>query len=129
MVWCCRASRWRRSGRLDCPDKVLRIAAGRTQMGKGTRFLQPPTASVLLVAAGVLALAIFVFDTVTPFGMAVAVLYVLVVLIAGAFMQGRGILLTSAGCAALTVLSYGLSHEAATPIDALVRCVMSLSAI
>jgi len=98
-------------------------------MGKGSRFLQPPTASVLLVAAGVLALAIFVFDTVTPFGMAVAVLYVLVVLIAGAFMQGRGILLTSAGCAALTVLSYGLSHEATTPIDALVRCVMSLSAI
>src|SRR5215475_10100091 len=98
-------------------------------MGKGSRFLQPPTASVLLVAAGVLALAIFVFDTVTPFGMAVAVLYVLVVLIVGAFMQGRGILLTSAGCAALTVLSYGLSHEATTPIDALVRCVMSLSAI
>jgi len=64
--------------------------------------------ALVLVAAAVLAAAIFIFDTVTPYGMAIAVLYVIVVLIAGSFLPPRGILVTAAACAALTVLSYVL---------------------
>jgi PAS domain S-box-containing protein len=86
-------------------------------------------ASLTLVAATVLAVAIFAFDTITPFGMAIAVLYVLVLLIAGSFLQRRGILLTALGCAALTALSYVLQHGDSSPIDSFGRCLMSLSAI
>jgi two-component system sensor kinase FixL len=61
--------------------------------------------------------------------MAVAVLYVAVVLIAGNFLQRRGVLITAAACAVLTVLSYVLSHGGDHPTDSFVRCLMSLSAI
>jgi len=83
----------------------------------------------VLVAAAVLAAAIFIFDTVTPYGMAIAVLYVIVVLVAGSFLPPRGILVTAAACAALTVLSYELQHADVNPADSLGRALMSLSAI
>jgi two-component system, LuxR family, sensor kinase FixL len=85
--------------------------------------------ALLLVAAAALAAAVFVFDTVTPYGMAIAVLYVIVVLIAGGFLSSRGILLTAAACCALTVLSYVLQHGDSKPDDSLGRALMSLSAI
>lgn len=85
--------------------------------------------ALVLVAAAVLAAAIFIFDTVTPYGMAIAVLYVIVVLVAGSFLPPRGILVTAAACAALTVLSYVLQHADVNPADSLGRALMSLSAI
>jgi len=85
--------------------------------------------ALVLVAAAVLAAAIFIFDTVTPYGMAIAVLYVIVVFIAGSFLPPRGILVTAAACAALTVLSYVLQHGDVNPADSLGRALMSLSAI
>jgi two-component system, LuxR family, sensor kinase FixL len=83
----------------------------------------------LLVAMGLLALGIFVFDTATPYGFAVAVLYVLVVLMAASFNRRSDVLLVSAGCMLLTVLSYFLSHGTAFTEAPLVRAIMSLSAI
>ncbi|MGA8689270.1 MAG: PAS domain-containing protein [Methyloceanibacter sp.] len=74
------------------------------------------------------ATAIFVIDTFTPLGIAVAVLYVVVVLMAGRFLQRRGVLLVSAACIALTVLSYALQHGA-TYGPPFVRCLVSLLAI
>lgn len=44
------------------------------------------------------------------------------------FLQRRGVLLVGLGCMALTVVSYLLSHGLTTD-TALVRCLMSLSAI
>src|SRR5215510_10892379 len=85
--------------------------------------------ALVLVAAAVLAAAIFIFDTVTPYGMAIAVPYVIVVFIAGSFLPPRGILVTAAACAALTVLSYVLQHGDVNPADSLGRALMSLSAI
>src|SRR5262245_65992109 len=85
--------------------------------------------ALVLVAAAVIAAAIFIFDTVTPYGMAIAVLYVIVVLIAGSFLPPRGILVTAAACAALIVLSYVLQHADVNPADSLGRALMSLSAI
>jgi PAS domain S-box-containing protein len=83
---------------------------------------------VLPVAAGVFALAIFIVDTFTPLDLAIAVLYVVVVLMAANFCRRRGLLLVGMACLALTLLSYFLSHEPAAD-TALVRCLMSLSAI
>jgi two-component system, LuxR family, sensor kinase FixL len=83
---------------------------------------------LLPAIAGAFALGIFVFDTATTLDIAIAVLYVVVVLLSAMFLQRRGVLIVASGCMALTVLAYVLSHhiEADT---ALVRVVMSLSAI
>ena len=86
------------------------------------------TSSFLPIAAAAFAIAIFIVDTVTTLDIAVAVLYVVVVLMAANFLQRRGVLLVGLGCMALTVVSYLLSHGL-TGDTALVRCLMSLSAI
>jgi PAS domain S-box-containing protein len=83
---------------------------------------------MLPIAAGAFAVGIFVIDTFTPLEVAVAVLYVVVVVMAANFFQRRGILLVSIGCLALTVLSYLLEHGPTTG-SALGRCLMSISAI
>jgi len=68
--------------------------------------LAPWLRSALLPSvAGLLAIGIFIFDTFSPLQFAVAVLYVVVVLIAATRYQRRGVLIAASGCAALTVLS------------------------
>jgi two-component system sensor kinase FixL len=86
------------------------------------------TSSFLPIVAAAFAIAIFLVDTVTTLDIAVAVLYVVVVLMAANFLERRGVLLVGLGCMALTVVSYLLSHGL-TADTALVRCLMSLSAI
>jgi PAS domain S-box-containing protein len=61
--------------------------------------------------------------------MAIAVLYVVVIIMAGTFLRQRGILIAAAVCVALTMLSYALQHGNTNPADSLGRCLMSLSAI
>lgn len=82
----------------------------------------------LTIFAGALALAIFLVDTLSPLGFAVAVLYVVVVsLVAN---QGRRqVLLTAASCTGLTLLSYLLVHGLALEGTPPIRVVMSLGAI
>jgi PAS domain S-box-containing protein len=86
------------------------------------------SAPVLLGFAGMLAIAIFVIDTLTTLDIAIAVLYVVVVLLAANVLQRRGVLLVSSGCMALTVVAYLLSHRVAAD-TALDRCLVSLVAI
>jgi two-component system sensor kinase FixL len=83
---------------------------------------------VLPVLAGVFAIAIFTLDTATPFDIAIAVLYVVVVLMAANFCQRRGVMLVAAGCLGLTLTSYLFQHQIAAD-TALVRFLMSASAI
>ena len=64
------------------------------------------------MVVGLLAIGIFVVDTFILLPDAVAVLYVVVVLLSVAFLQWRGVLLVSLGCAALAVLGYLLQHGA-----------------
>ena len=91
--------------------------------------IQDDAASPLLaVAAVAFAVAIFIVDTFTPLGIAVAVLYVVVVLMAGSFFQRRGVLFVGATCVVLTALSYVLQHGE-TYGPALVRCLVSIAAI
>src|SRR5467141_2758869 len=69
------------------------------------------TSSLLPVVAVAFAIGIFVVDTVTPLEAAVAVLYVVVIMLASNFLPRRGVLLTAATCLVLTALSFLLTHE------------------
>ena len=80
------------------------------------------------VMAGTLALGIFLVDTFVALSGAVAVLYVIVVLMVARHLSRRGILTVSAACLAMTVLSYLLQHPVALNA-ALLRALMSLGAI
>ncbi len=80
------------------------------------------------LAAGTAA-AIFAFDTFSPFGMAVAVLYVLVVLMVAGFAGRRGIVAATIGCVLLATSSYLVGHADDFPQDATARLLVSLAAI
>jgi two-component system sensor kinase FixL len=106
----------------------MTVSGGASEAG-----LKAPAAALggsplLPILAGAFALGIFVFDTATTLDIAVAVLYVVVVLLSANFLQRRGVLIVASGCMALTVLSYVLSHHIAAD-TALVRAIMSLLAI
>ena len=86
-------------------------------------------APILPFVAGALAVAIFAIDTLVPLDSAIAALYGIVVLLAANYFQDRGVILwVSAGCLALTVLSFLVQHSL-TADAALVRCLVSLLAI
>jgi len=86
------------------------------------------TSTILPVAAAVLASAIFFIDTVTDLEIAVAVLYVAVVLMSVGFCRKRGVLLVASGCMTLTIVSYFLT-SAGAPEAGLINCGISLLAI
>ena len=86
------------------------------------------TSSFVLVGAIALTIGIFIIDTATTLDIAIAVLYVVVVFVAANFLQRRGVLLVAAGCVALAVLSFLLSHGLSAD-TALVRCFVSIAAI
>lgn len=76
-----------------------------------------------------LALTVFVIDTFTDIESAIAVLYVLVLLLAATALSRRGILRVAAGCALLAVLSFFLSHWHDMDLSTVLRCGVSLAAI
>ena len=84
--------------------------------------------SVLPIATMALAAMIFVFDSITDMEVAVAVFYVVVVLLSVTFCQSRGIMLIAVGCLTLTLLSNFLSRNSATQ-HGLINSVISLTAI
>jgi len=92
-------------------------------------LLETAAPRLLPIAAAALAIAIFVIDTFTPLGMAVAVLYVIVILMAANFCGRRDLLLVALTCAALTVLAFLISHGMNYESTAFIRCLVSLSAI
>lgn len=81
------------------------------------------------IAAFSLAAIIFAIDTLTPFDIAIAVLYVAVVLLSLNFADRRSMLLIGAGCMALTLLSFLLSHGARFEAGPVARCLVSLAAV
>ena len=66
---------------------------------------------LLPLAGSALAAVIFIVDIMTPPAVAVAVLYVAVVLMAARVFLSRGIALTATGCVILTLLSYFYGSE------------------
>jgi len=67
------------------------------------------TPRVLLIAAIVVAIAIFGFDSITPVEVTAGALYCAVVLMAVRLCRPRGVVIVAVGCMALTVLSHFLS--------------------
>lgn len=79
--------------------------------------------------AALLAAAIFIADTLTQLEVAVAVLYVAVILIAIRVFERRGVIIVALACVALMVLSYFLSREDTSPTSGLINLMISLSAV
>jgi len=111
--------------------KVVETDGGAVSPPSLTGVLRAPSGlpAPRVALAVLLTVGIFVFDTVSPAGIAVAVLYVLVILMSLDFCDRRGVLLVSAGCALLTLLAYLISHSDNYFDSALLRCLVSLSAI
>jgi two-component system sensor kinase FixL len=84
---------------------------------------------LLPVIAAALVFLIFVIDTFTRLQIAVAVLYVLVVLLSANFSGRRGILLWSLACIGLTLASLFIKHGRDPDEGAVARYMMSLLAI
>jgi len=87
------------------------------------------TSSIHPVVSAAFAIGIFITDTFTHLEIAVAVLYVSVVLMAARFLQARSVLLVSAGCIGLTVLSFFLSSPSGPAPTALINTLISILAI
>jgi two-component system sensor kinase FixL len=85
--------------------------------------------AVLPVLAAAIAAGIFILDTVAPPEVAMAVLYVAVVLIAARFLQRRGVLLVALGCVGLAVLSHVVSLQGPSSTVALVDLIIGVAAI
>ena len=69
----------------------------------------------------VLALVVFAIDTFTHIESAIAVLYVLVMLIVSGTLGQRGICKVSAGCAFLTIVSHLISHGFVADLPTVLR--------
>jgi PAS domain S-box-containing protein len=85
--------------------------------------------AVLPAAAAALAAAIFVTDVLTPVGVAVAGLYVIVVLLAARFLRPRGVMLVAVGCAVLTLVSDILSRPSGPNAEGVVNLFVTIAAI
>ncbi|QWT18838.1 PAS domain S-box protein [Bacillus sp. NP157] len=81
------------------------------------------------VAGAMLALAVFIVDTFTPLQGAVAVVYLVVVLLVAATSSRLAIVGAVVGCSLLTVASYVRGHGWTGADAAMLRCGVSLSAI
>jgi adenylate cyclase len=82
-----------------------------------------------MITCIVLAIGIFVIDTLSPLEFAVAVLYVVVVIGAATYFQRRGALIAALSSSLLTVASFMISHGIESEGAALLRVIVSLSAI
>ncbi len=81
------------------------------------------------VATALLAIAIFVADTATPFEFSVSVLYVVVILMAGRFLRRRGTALVAATCVILAVTSAILTPPKGEAFLGVTNTLISIAAI
>ncbi|HEY6831609.1 MAG TPA: ATP-binding protein [Pseudolabrys sp.] len=84
---------------------------------------------VLPVIAVVFSAAVFFVDTYVSFDIAIAVLYVAVVLLSLSFCNRRGVLAVGGACAGLTVLSFLVQHPLDNTGESVGRLCVSLLAI
>ncbi|MCS0495941.1 ATP-binding protein [Ancylobacter sp. MQZ15Z-1] len=83
----------------------------------------------MAVLATILAAAIFALDTFSPVDMAIAVLYVVVVLLAANYVERRGLLAISGLCVGLTLASFFIIHGDSFDLGSVMRCAVSIAAI
>jgi PAS domain S-box-containing protein len=85
--------------------------------------------SAYRLAAAILAVGIFLFDVLSPLEGAVAVLYVLVVLLAARTLRRVDVVIAAAGTIAFTLLAYVISHGMDDFGSPALRATVSLAAI
>jgi PAS domain S-box-containing protein len=76
-----------------------------------------------------LAFAVFLVDVLTPLEGAVAVLYVIAILLAAKTNRRNDIITAAAGCVILTTAAYLLSHDLSSVASPALRALVSLAAI
>ncbi|MEK1897738.1 MAG: two-component sensor histidine kinase, partial [Rhizobium sp.] len=81
-----------------------------------------------LIAAA-LAAAVFYIDTYTDIEGAVAVLYVVTMLLAAQATTRTGLLVIAAVCAALALLSYAMTHRNDADLQSTIRLIVALAAL
>lgn len=79
--------------------------------------------------SAVLAFAVFMVDVLTPLEGAVAVLYVVAILLAARTNRRNDIIVAAAGCITLTISAYLVSHDLQTVASPALRALVSLAAI
>lgn len=85
--------------------------------------------TLMYVFSAAVTTAIFIADTITSLQIAVAVLYVVVVLMAAELFSKRGVIAVSILCMLLTLIAFFMSHGATLHSSAFARCLISLAAI
>jgi nitrogen-specific signal transduction histidine kinase len=88
-----------------------------------------PHVWMLRLGAITLTMVIFLVDWLSTLDVAIAVLYVTVILISGDLFSYRGMRAVSLICALLTLTAYLLSHADAWLVPPFARCLVSLAAI
>ena len=96
---------------------------------ESTEEAHGPTRTLMMITAAALTAVIFAFDVLSPLEIAVAALYIVVLLMSLRFASLNGIVLIACGCVALTVGGYLLTHLYDTEDGPLLRCVVSVLAI
>ena len=80
-------------------------------------------------AAVILGLTVFWIDTFTSIQSAIAVLYVIVLLLSGEILARKGVLISTGICATLTIISYLVAHGSSFDLPALLRFAVAISAV
>src|SRR5262245_39989494 len=83
----------------------------------------------LLFCSAVLASAVFLVDVLTPLEGAIAVLYVVAILLAAKTTRRSDIIFTAVGCIILTIVAYVSSHDFHHVASPPLRALVSLAAI
>lgn len=89
---------------------------------------QPPAMAFRLVAT-VIAAAIFYLDLLSNLDIAIAVMYVAVILLFAAHATRRELLMVGGICAGLTIIAFATDHVDHYSNGSLARCIFSLAAI
>ncbi len=76
-----------------------------------------------------LAAAVFYVDTYTDIEGAIAVLYVVVMIIAAQATTRMGLLIAAVACAGMTLLSYTMTHSDDADLQSTIRMIVSLAAL
>ncbi|CAB3764790.1 sensor histidine kinase [Paraburkholderia humisilvae] len=107
--------------------RVLPDGAG---LGSSTAVHDSPRKKLSRIAiASAIALAIFVVDALTTIDIAIAVMYVVVVLIVAPICSRRSMLAVCCALMSLTVIAFAMSHGDASMMAPVGRCLVSLAAI
>lgn len=81
------------------------------------------------VLVALLCLSIFLVDTLSPLDMAIAVLYVVVVLLSAGLFGRTGLLIVAGACVMMTMLSFVIMHATDYNVSSTMRCFVSVAAI